>query len=362
MRSNGDRRATRRAPYPSRTFITAPSAVASHSTMWPLCMRRPNRPTPHPCRGPCASAAARSLLSANSYRWNAFRYLCLGIVFSVGASSNAQETPAPARVEMERMQRELADQLRHSRLTGPSDRPAIELPNGELISIARGDGCLPPASRGGVIQVDCTPNDGPAYYFDESTRAMIESCSFWFPDLKRCPPKRWPIEVSGCDGAIPREIVGTWRFFALPGSAGFYPTDGGWTMTLSDKTIDFDFYGVARIERAYAIIDRDDSRYSLELTDDFAGTARIAMELAPCGLLVEADAGCDVFCENVAREVGTPTDQQLREILKESAGAKIDEATLERILQDMPNEAERRRQPPRPLFPERALFRRVGND
>jgi hypothetical protein len=292
------------------------------------------------------------MLSVKSPRRNAFSYLCLGIVFGIGASSNAQETPAP----------EYADQLRRSRLTGPSDRLAIELPNGELISIARGDGCLPPASKGGVIQVNCTPTDGPAYYFDESTRAMIESCSFWFPDSKRCPPKRWPIEVSGCDGAVPREIVGTWRFFALPGSAGFYPTDGGSTMTLSERTINFDLYGVTKIERAYAIVHHDDLRYSLELRDDLSGTTTIAMELAPCGLLVEAETGCDVFCENVAREMGTPTDQQLREVLKKSVGDKFDEATLERILQDTPNEAERRQQPHQRLFPERAFFRRMGDD
>jgi hypothetical protein len=133
-------------------------------------------------------------------------------------------------------------------------------------------------------------------------------------------------------------------------------------MTLSERTINFDFYGVRKIERAYAIVGRDDLRYYLELRDDFSGTTTIAMELAPCGLLVEAEAGCDVFCDNVAREMGTPTDQELRDVLKKSVGDKFDEATLERILQDTPNEAERRQQPPQPLFPERVFFRRVGDD
>jgi hypothetical protein len=133
-------------------------------------------------------------------------------------------------------------------------------------------------------------------------------------------------------------------------------------MTLSEGAMNFDFYGVTELERAYTIVDRDDRRYALELRDDFSETTAIDIELAPCGLFVEAEAFCDAFCENVAKEHGTPTDEQLREVLAKSLGDRFDEATLEQILRSIPEEAERRQQRPQPLFPERAFFRPVIDD
>jgi hypothetical protein len=280
----------------------------------------------------------------------------------LAAASNAQQAPTAHQDEIERIQQEYADQLRRSTLVGASDDLAIELPNGEVIPIARRNACSPPVSRGGVIQVDCTALDGPAYYFDESTRAMIETCSFWFPEPKRCPPKAWPIDVSGCDGTVPQDIEGTWRLYAVPGSSGFSPMNGGWTMTLSEETVRFDFYGTAEVERAYKIIDRDDQRFSVELRDDLSDTAAIDIELAPCGLFVEADPRCNAFCDTFAKELGTPTDEQLREIVAQSLGDGASETALEEILRGIPDEAERRQQRPQPVFPERAFFRNVVED
>lgn len=283
--------------------------------------------------------------------------LCFGMAVGFVTESSAQN----AQEDIEEVRQEYADRLQRSRLIGPPNDLAIELPNGELISIGRGNGCAPPVLRAGVVQVNCTAFDGPTYYFDESTGAMIEACSLWFPEPKRCPPRRWPIEVSECDGTVPRDIVDTWRLYAVPGATGFHPTDGGWTMTLGEGTMTFDFYGVAEAERSYAVVARDGPHFSLELRDSSSETTTIELQLAPCGLLVEADAVCNAFCENIARDAGTPTDEQLREIIANSLGNEADPATLEQILRSIPNEAARRQQQPQPLFPERAYFRRASD-
>jgi hypothetical protein len=306
-------------------------------------------------RDPCF--AARTLDA------RAITFVCAILLAVVDSAPRAQELGPRDQQEIEqqneRMRREYAERLSRSRLVGSADTLAIEMPDGERISVARKAGCSPPVSRGGVIKVDCTPTDGPAHYFDESTGAMIESCSFWFPDPKRCPPNRWPVEVQGCDGAVPQDITGTWRFHALPSAGGFSSVNGGWTMTLADGSISFDFPAFAQVVRSYTVIDRRDRRYTVEVEDAAAATTTLDIELAACGMLVEANAGCDAFCENMASEVGTPTEEQLRAMLAKSLPESVDEATLARIVESAKSQ---QRQDPRPLFPERAFFRAVTND
>jgi hypothetical protein len=282
------------------------------------------------------------------------------LLVDIASVSSAQQTPSAQQQEVERIQQEYSDRLRRSRLVGSNDSLAIEMPDGERFSVARSAGCAPPVSRGGVIKVDCTLLDGPAHYFDESTRAMIESCSFWFADPKRCPPRQWPIEVPDCDGAVPQGITGTWRFYASPAAAGFYPVTAGWAMMLDQGSISFDFYGVQQVERSYTVVESGDRRYALEIKDARSATTAVEIELVPCGMLVEADALCDAFCENLASEFGPPTEAQLRAIVANSLGDSVDEATLDRILEEAAKSEQLRK--PQPLFPERAYFRAVAGD
>src|SRR5262245_621624 len=111
------------------------------------------------------------------------------LIVSFAAAASAQDISPRTPDEIARVQQEYRDQLRSSTLIGEDDNLAIKTPNGDLISVRRESGCLPPLTRGGLIKVDCTLLDGPAYYFDESTRRMVEPCSFWFADSVRCPPK-----------------------------------------------------------------------------------------------------------------------------------------------------------------------------
>jgi hypothetical protein len=101
------------------------------------------------------------------------------------------------------------------------DDLSIELAPGDLIPVGPKHWCMPPLTRNGLIKVDCTPFDPPAYYFDESTRTMVEACSFWVPDPKRCPPKQWPIDVPGCEGHIEQGLqpLFTERIFFVDESA-----------------------------------------------------------------------------------------------------------------------------------------------
>ena len=282
----------------------------------------------------------------------AFRHVSLCVMVGIATAISAQQTPPPSPEEIERLQQEYQDQLRRSHLTGSDDDLSIALPNGELVPLSRRHGCLPPESRGSVIKVDCTPFDGPAYYFDESTRAMIETCSFWFPDPRRCPPKQWPIDIPGCDGPISQSITGAWRLHALPTAGDFSPVSGGWTMTLADESITFDFNGSARLERPYAVVEQDNQRFSLEIRDDQSASTVVDFELAPCGLFIESEGVCDALCENIASEVGVPTDEQIRDIARRIGGGQDDE-TLQRIVATIRESIE---QGPHPIFPERAFF------
>lgn len=274
------------------------------------------------------------------------------VIFGVATAAPAQQSPSSSQDQADQIQQEYREQLRRSTLVGPDDNVAIELPNGELISVGRESGCLPPQTRGGLIKVDCTMFDGPAHYFDASTKAMVESCSFWFPDLKRCPPKQWPVDVPGCSADVPVGITGSWRLYGIPSAGGFSSVEGGWAVTLSDQSITFDFGGVAPIERSYAVVERDDRRYTLEIRDDRSESTLVKIDLAPCGLFIESEGVCDAFCENVADEVGRPSDDQIRDIAERLSGGQ-DEALLERAIEAIRESIARG---PQPVFFERAFF------
>jgi hypothetical protein len=273
------------------------------------------------------------------------------LIVGIATAASAQP-PLPTQEEIDRVQQEYQDQLRRSTLVGPDDALAVELPNGDLVPVGRGSGCLPPQTKNGLIKVDCTPFDGPAHYFDASTREMVESCSFWFPDAKRCPPKGWPVDVPGCDGEVPPRITGTWRFYAMPSAGGFYSVADGWTMTLADESIIFRFGDFGQVERSYGVTEQGNQTYSLEIRDAQAARMLVNIELAPCGLFIDSEGVCDAFCENLADQVGVPSDEQIRNIAKRMGGGQDDEA-LERIVGAIRESIE---QGPQPIFPERSFF------
>ena len=297
-------------------------------------------------------------------------YVCFCAIVGIAAAVNAQVQPR-SQDEIDRIQREYSEQLRHSKLVGPDDGLAIEFPNGEMIPLGRERGCQPPVTKGGLILVDCTAFDGPAYYFDASTRAMFEACSVWFPDPMRCPPKQWPVEVPGCDAlelsgladtgnpsARSRDsqgIAGAWRLYAIPVAGplagGFIGVEGGWTMTLADESITFGF-GSAGVERSYAVVEQDGQRYSLEIRDDRSARTLVVLELAPCGLFVESEGTCDEFCENVDEELGPPSEEQIRDMARQMT----DSGTFATVEQAIEAIREIEGGPPPPIFDKRALF------
>jgi hypothetical protein len=279
------------------------------------------------------------------------RYVGLCAIVGIATAGRAQQAPPTTEEEIDLIQQAYQDQLRRSTLSLDDD-PAIELPNGDLIPVGREHGCLPPQTRAGLIKVDCTLFDGPAHYFDEATRAMIESCSFWFPDPRRCPPKQWPLDIPGCDAAVPKRITGTWRFFAIPTAGGYSPVEGGWTITWADESITFDLARSTQVERSYAVVEQDSPRYTLELRDERSARTLIEVELAPCGLFIESEGICDAFCQNLATEVGVPTDEQIRDIAGRIGEGQSDESR-ERIVATIRESIERG---PRSIFLKRAFF------
>jgi hypothetical protein len=76
------------------------------------------------------------------------------------------------------------------------------------------------------------------------------------------------------------------------------------------------------------------------------------LELAPCGIFVESAGICDAFCENLADEIGAPSDEQIREIAEQLAGAQDHDAVAktERLIR------ESLEQGPQSIFPERSFF------
>lgn len=279
------------------------------------------------------------------------------VIVGVAAGASAQQ-PAPRYAdEAKREVRRMQDDLRGAALVGSGDELAIATPDGRIRPLSR-NGCIPPMTKGGLIKIDCTMLDGPAYYFDASTRAMIESCSFWSPEAKRCPPKGWPVDVPGCDAELPQSITGSWRLYALPGAGGFSKLDNGWTMTLNGEAITFAVNGRATLQRSYEVLERRDGRYSLEISDARSARTRIDLELAPCGLFVESEEFCDAFCKNFAAEVGVPTEQEIREVARRITGEPNGES-LERIVAALRQSVE---QGPRPLFLERAFFTAASSE
>jgi hypothetical protein len=255
---------------------------------------------------------------------NAVGLLCVVLIAGVASEASAQQAPSLEQTN-EQLRRDI-DPWRRSRLVSAGDSLAIDWPGQEPPSVAPSAGCAPPLSRSGVIQVDCAGlNDGIVYYFDEATRSMIGLCDSWRADPRRCPPPQWPTDVPGCDGTVPPSIGGTWRFYALPGADGFYPLVGGWTMTLREGSMLFDFTGLARIVRSYTSVAAGDGRHTLEIKDARSATTAINVQLAQCGMVVDGAGVCDAFCRNVAGEFGIP---------------------------NLPRQLE-------PLFPARAFFRTV---
>lgn len=295
------------------------------------------------------SMPKESRVILTTHRMRALSYLVMCAIAAFVA--RGQPTAGPSQADAERAQQEYQDQLRRSTLVGPDSDLAMRFPNGELTPLGTSRGCQPPVTKGGLIKVDCTMLDGPAHYFDQATRAMVESCSFWFTDAKRCPPKAWTVDVPGCDGEIPERITGAWRFYAVPTAGGFAPVDAGWTMTLVEQSITFAFTGFAQVERSYTVLEQDNQRYSLELRDDRAATSRVYFELAPCGLFVEAEPTCDAYCENFADEFEVPSEEQIRDIARQMAGGQ-DGALMEQIVATIRESIAN----PQPIFPERAFF------
>ncbi len=125
-------------------------------------------------------------------------------------------------------------------------------------------------------------------------------------------------------------------------------------MTLDENSLWFDFYGVAQVARSYTAVVTGDRRYALEIKDARSATTAIQVELAQCGMIVEAAGVCDAFCENLADEIGTPTEQDLRTVVRRALGDNVDEATVDRILADA---AKTRPQQPQTVFPARAFLR-----
>jgi hypothetical protein len=237
----------------------------------------------------------------------------------------------------------------------------VELDNGESYDVTAMPGCLPPEIKNGMAQINCSLSDGPVYYFDESTREIVQICS-WLSDAENCPPRQWPIEAPGCDGRVSTDILGTWRLSSYAGPSGFspvggrgpsgaWPNDGGWSMTIAADSIAFDIYESAQIERPYAVVAQDDQRYVLELRDDFGETETIDIELAPCGLVVEAEAACTSFCQNMHNDVPFET---VREIVLKLTAGRLDDDLVEEMLSRASDTTQRRS-----FFPVRSYFRQV---
>jgi hypothetical protein len=90
----------------------------------------------------------------------------------------------------------------------------------------------------------------------------------------------------------------------------------------------------------------------LEIRDERSATTLIEVELAPCGLFIESEGICDAFCQNLADEVGVPTDEQIRDIAGRIGGGQSDESR-ERIVATIRESIERG---PRSIFLKRAFF------
>jgi hypothetical protein len=289
------------------------------------------------------------VLVTKSQRRTALGSLGACLVAGIVTAVSAQPSPSSTQDEVERLRREGGDRIRGATLVGPDDDLSIELANGDLIPVGPKHWCMPPLTRNGLIKVDCTPFDGPAYYFDESTRTMVKACSFWVSDPKRCPPKQWPIDVPGCEGRVPQRITGTWRYFAMPAAGGFSRVDRGWTMAVTDESITFDFPGFASIERAYAVIEQDDQRYSLEIAMIAPRQRRSISSWRHAASLSSPKESATRFSENFADEVGVPTDEQIRQALR-LAGVDPSDGSLDRTVAMMREVIEQGLQP---LFTER---------
>jgi len=289
------------------------------------------------------SAALRSILR---------RGACCAILSLAASTPHAQPTSPRGQEEIEQLHQQDQERLRGATLIGSGDDITIVLPNGELIPAGREVGCSPPEHRAGLIKVDCTLLDGPAYYFDGATGELLETCSIWVSAPRRCPPKQWPIDIPGCDGQVSGSIVGTWRLYAVPTAGGFSLVSGGWSFTLTDDLMRFDLGGDRQLERSYKVLEQGDQRYTLEIQDEDSARTVIDVELAPCGLIIESAAVCDEFCQNMASPTGVPSDEQIREIARLIVGEQNEES-VDGFAASIRASIE---QGPQPRFEARAFF------
>ena len=234
--------------------------------------------------------------------------------------------------------------------------------NGKEIEVnSNGNGCTAPETRNGIVRIDCSRLDGPRYFFDESTREIISICPFWGCDILKdneqnqtckteCPPKQWPIEISDCDNQVVEGILGTWRLESTLTPSGLSRTHGGWSMTIADDSVLFDFQEVVQFKRSYAVVEKDNRYYKLELEDESEEIETINIKLMPCGLMIEPKAVCSAFCKNLHSEF---SEEDRRAILSIVA-VGFDDSMIEEFIKRSLEESHQQ-----PFFSNHSFFREV---
>jgi len=220
--------------------------------------------------------------------------------------------------------------------------------------------CTAPQTRNGIVRINCSILDGPVYFFDESTNKIISICPFWGCDLldddeqrqtcrTECPPKQWPIEVPNCDNQVVESILGTWRLESSLLPSGLSRTHGGWSMTIADDSVLFDFQEVVQFNRSYAVVENKNRHYVLELKDESGETDTITIKLMQCGLMVEPKAVCSAFCKNLHNEF---SEEDRRAILRLLL-VGFDDSKIEEFIKMSFEE------PQQPFFSNHSFFREV---
>lgn len=216
--------------------------------------------------------------------------------------------------------------------------------------------CLPPETRNGIVRINCSNIEGGVYFYDESTGETISVCTRcnWLKDDKmkhacktECPPKEWPLEIPNCDNQVAESILGTWRLDSHLVLGVFGPiSHDGWSITITDHAMLFDFHGIVQFERSIAVVDTNNRHVVLELQDDSGETDTVTIRFMPCGLMFKPDTECSAFCKNLNSEF---SKEDYRAISK-LTGHYLDDATIEKIIEQAPR---------RPFFSGRDYFREV---
>ena len=123
-----------------------------------------------------------------------------------------------------------------------------------------------------------------------------------------------------CDNEHPKSIVGVWgqdflrtniangnqdslTNTVIQGDPDEASQSAG-TLTITNDTFSFLVPGMGEIRRDYEIVGGSANRYSVELSDKQGATLVIAMESAPCGLIMEQHSPCHAqFCLNTIEEI-----------------------------------------------------------